>query len=402
MALIKYTELARHVLLEGVDETMRHLGAHLRAGKLKPADFSLRELAESLIVDRSGEPCGREWVRSIGPRQGTGYVRLESIDAVDSTAFSNITGQIVFSELMQGYSQAAFIGDQLVRTIPTKLITETMPGINEVSDNDGEIHEGMPYPQVGFGEDWVETPKTTKRGLIIAVTKEAIFFDRTGQILDRARSVGDVLRRRKEKLILRGVLGLINNFKWKGTTYNTYLAAGSWINQKSGNGIDESAGWRNIDVSEQIFNDMVHPDTGEPITVTPNAILHMPARTQHFRRVFNATELRTQNAVAGDVVITANTVTNYSLLQSRFAYRELIAAGEASGKAADWWLHGDFKRAFAWMENWPVQVVQAPPNSEAEFRQDIAVQFKASERGAFAVLEPRAVVRNYATSDIIS
>ena len=33
------------------------------------------------------------------------------------------------------------------------------------------------------------------------------------------------------------------------------------------------------------------------------------------------------------------------------------------------------------MENWPITVVQAPVNSEAEFIQDIVVRFKASERG---------------------
>ena len=37
--------------------------------------------------------------------------------------------------------------------------------------------------------------------------------------------------------------------------------------------------------------------------------------------------------------------------------------------------------AFAYMENWPITVVQAPANSEAEFNQDIVARFKASERG---------------------
>ena len=57
-------------------------------------------------------------------------------------------------------------------------------------------------------------------------------------------------------------------------------------------------------------------------------------------------------------------------------------------------LIGDFRRAFAYMENWPITVTQAPAGSEAEFASDIVLRFKASERGAAAVLNPRFVVKN--------
>ena len=46
------------------------------------------------------------------------------------------------------------------------------------------------------------------------------------------------------------------------------------------------------------------------------------------------------------------------------------------------------------MENWPITVTQAPANSEAEFNQDIVLRFKASERGAAAVIDPRYVVKS--------
>ena len=46
------------------------------------------------------------------------------------------------------------------------------------------------------------------------------------------------------------------------------------------------------------------------------------------------------------------------------------------------------------MENWPITVTQAPRNSEAEFESDIVARFKAIERGAAAVMNPRYVVKN--------
>ena len=53
---------------------------------------------------------------------------------------------------------------------------------------------------------------------------------------------------------------------------------------------------------------------------------------------------------------------------------------------------GDFKKAFAYMENWPITVTQSPLGSEADFNQDILIRFKASERGAAAVPEPSSLV----------
>ena len=53
------------------------------------------------------------------------------------------------------------------------------------------------------------------------------------------------------------------------------------------------------------------------------------------------------------------------------------------------WFLGNPRKAFAYMENWPLTTVQAPTNSHDEFHRDIVAQYKASERGATATLEPR-------------
>ena len=80
----------------------------------------------------------------------------------------------------------------------------------------------------------------------------------------------------------------------------------------------------------------------------------------------------------------------YQVQESRLMYRRLLAAGVTNPQAV--WFLGDLQKAFAYMENWPITVSQSTLNSEAEFTQDIVVRFKASERGAAAVLNPRYVV----------
>ena len=72
-----------------------------------------------------------------------------------------------------------------------------------------------------------------------------------------------------------------------------------------------------------------------------------------------------------------------------------MASGVTAANAKKWWFLGDFRRAFAYMENWPITVTQAPANSEADFNQDIVLRFKASERGAAAVINPRYVIKNF-------
>jgi streptogramin lyase len=57
------------------------------------------------------------------------------------------------------------------------------------------------------------------------------------------------------------------------------------------------------------------------------------------------------------------------------------------------WFIGQFKKGFAYMENWPITVEKAPANSEAEFMQDIVARWKVSERGAAACLDPRYAVK---------
>ena len=264
---------------------MRHLQEALEAGDLKPEDFSIRELAEATLSP--------ERVRQMDPRHG-GACLLEAGDGVDVTAFSNITGQVVQAKILEAYTQEAFVLSRLVDTIPTRLDGERIPGIGRISDEVAEVRPGMPYPSLGFAEDYIETPQTTKRGFIVPVTKEAIFFDRTHLILQRAAEVGEVLGLNKEKRLLDLLIGATNNYKWKGAAYNTYSNAGTgvapdgnWVNEMT----EELVDWTDVDAAEQLFADILDPNTGEPVLIQATTVLVMPAYRHAAHRIFNAAEI---------------------------------------------------------------------------------------------------------------
>jgi len=385
--LINKRELKRRVERQGVRKVVRHLSEAIADKHINIGDVSIRDLAECLIVGKGDkQPVGQEWVEQLGPTKRGGFLLMEAATGVSLSGFNNITGNLIYRAVMEGYQQEEFIASQLVTEYQTNTNGEKIPGITGITEAVEEVAEGMKYPEVGFGEDWIETPKTTKRGFIISVNKETIFFDRTSQVAARAGQVGEVLSRKKEKMVLDGVLGITNTYKWRGTSYNTYQTATPWINKLSGVTI---ADWQQVDAAEQLFADMLEPNTGEPIVITPKQILHMPAKRHLWRQITRATTLVQKTDSANQERYGANSVDPYQLLSSSFAYRRLIASGVSAANAKLTWLIGDFKKAFAWQYNWPITVVQAPPNSTPEFEQDIVLRWKASERGSFVVLNPR-------------
>ena len=383
--MINTRELKRRYELDGPRQTIAHLTEALSEGHLRAEDFSLRDLAEGLVPD------GHEWVRMMDPRSAGSVPVLEATDGVDATAFLNVASQVIYSKIMDAYQQEVFVVSRLVDTIPTRLDGEKIPGVGGLASSDQPIHPGMPYPSVGFGEDYIETPSTTKRGFIVPVTREAIFFDRTHLVLSRAAEVGELLGLNKEKRLIDLVIGATNNYKWLGDSYNTYQAAAPWVNVKTGN---ELVDWTNVDAAEQLFADILDPNTGEPVLLSANTVLVMPAYRHAAYRVFNALEVSFNPTSSATSTLSANPLAAYQVADSRLAYRRIIASGAAADDAKKWWFVGDFKRAFAYMENWPITVTQSAVGSEADFNQDVVVRFKASERGAAAVLNPRLVVKN--------
>lgn len=380
----------------GPRECVARLTEGLKRGLIRSEDFSLRELAESF--------CGHEWVNRLNPRNLRQYSTVnltEAGEGTDVSAFSNITGQIFFNKIMEGWTLATRVSDQLVTTIGTKLDGEKMPWIGHLPTEGEGLRPGQPYPEASFGERYIETPSTTKYGAIVSVTKEAIFFDLTGQMMRAAQEVGEKLGYNKEKRVLKVVLGIVNNYKLNGTSLNTYLTSGGWINTASSWPLVD---WTSIEKAYIQASQITDPDSSLPIQIDLKQLFVMPAKRFTAERIMGATEVETvypgygasSPSAPGNVKMsTKNPIPTVPVLTSPIAHQLLVASGVSSANASDYWYIGDFKKAFAYMENWPMSVVQAPANNAKEFEQDIVVRYKASERGAAAVIDPRYVFKYY-------
>jgi len=380
-----YVALHRQAEREGLLEShMERTRCELRDRRLDYGMFSLKMLFEESVEN------GREIVELWNPRN-TGGVNILEAGAVSTTDFSNITGQIVYSRVLDAFTGPELLWHQLFETIPTGFDGEKIAGIGLVGDEAEAIAEGRNYPVAGVNEEWVETPVTTKRGLIVPVTREAIFADRTSLVLRRASEVGRFLGVNKEKRCLDVALGISTVYRRNGgapqATYGNSHTSGDFDNLSASNALVD---WTSVESAELLFDAITDPNTGEPVDVKPDTIIVPTALKHTARRIVNATAV----AYGAGGSTTPATVSHGGNPISEAGYRILSSqyVKQRSGSASTWYI-GDPQRAFAYMENWPVTVVQAQSNSHDEFHRDIVLQFKASERGAAAVLEPRRMVK---------
>lgn len=359
----------------------QHIFEALESKRLRPDDFSVRDLFEAI--------CGTESLRLIDPhRKSGGRMLMEAANAVDTSFFSNITGQIMFSKVKEGYDSPEFLWQDLCTTQPTTLLNgERIPGIGEVGDKAETVGEAEIYPEMGLNEEYLDTAPTVKRGMVLSVTKEATIADRTGLLLDRANNLGRWLGVNKEKRVIDLVIGSTNNYKRNGTAFNTYQAATPWINTVANALVD----WTDIENAELLFDAMSDPNTGEPIIVGSGLSLIVPtALLRTATRILNATEVQhVDNQVAATTYRTLGSNplkgTTYKILSSPYVKRRTSSAST--------WFFGDPKRAFRYMEVWGIETAQAANNSEAEFMYDIIARYKVSERGVAQVYEPRYMTK---------
>lgn len=390
MATINWRSLKRQYELEP-RRCVQQLTESLKDKLIKPTDFSLRELAESVIED------GAEYVRSLKP--GGRQKPLLEAGGVQLADFSNITGQVIFTEIMEKYNAEEFVFTKLIPQVQSSFPDmERIAGISNIGDNAEIVDEGQPYPKVGVSEDYIDIGPKVKRGFIVPVTKEAVYFDRTGVLLQRCGDTAFQYGYNREKRHIdcvidenTGATSAVSGghrYHWKGTSYATYQASTPWVNVKASNGLVD---WTNMEAAFVTFCNLVDPFTGEPLMVEPKHLVVSPTKLYTARRVVNATTVKvttpgyatTSNPTQTEA---ANPVDPVQIIWSR-----LLNARMATNTT---WYLGDLTKAFRCYYNWAVETQQAAPNSSDEFELDIVSKFKVSNREIVSTVQPRAMLKN--------
>lgn len=367
---------------------------------LTPESVSIKELAIGI--------AGHEWYSSLDPRSGpagglddlpdkptfeaAGGAPVTAGTFPNVSAFTSAVSGLLEIKVLEPYQSPEFIADQLVKTIPTRQRSEKMPGVASLGDNARKQDPTEAHPRLNMQERWVQTPETEYHGAGIDVDKTAVFFDLTNQVLAQAESLGHVLGLRKEKRILRTVLGIDNPYNYMGVNYNTYLTSGNWVNDIQNPLVD----WTSLNSARLLFSRMTDQETGERIMVTPDTMLVMPLIYETANYILNATTVQQRTQSSAEVREGANRESGrYNVITSPIAEQVLIdEGGVAQADAEDYWYLLSTQKAFAYMENWSMNVQRANPTDYHMADHNIVFSMFVDEMGVPTVLEPRYAVRN--------
>lgn len=370
----------------------------LEAGEVDVRRLSIRRLYET-FCEFNGERNELEAHRYLEDRRhGRREVTLLEAggNAVSTAAFANIFGQIQFSRVMDQLQSPKFIGDRLMTTVPAETQSvEMRPGVSMLGDSASDVGENEEYPEVGLNEDYIVIEQKIKDGFIVSVTDETIWEDKTGQVLrmanDGARAMGITMEKEK----LDTALGLTDRYQRKNgskqATYGNTHTEGDFDNLRGTNTLTD---YTDIENALLLFDAITDPNTGEPVVLIGPMQLVVPTKlNMTASNILNAVQLK----IGADSGSVQQMVPNPLNVADAGAPRiELVSTAYVKQRtnSDSTYFIGDFKRAFEYVEVWPVQTfVQQGQSSESGFKSDVVARYKTRRKGVPAVVEPRYVVK---------
>jgi len=380
-----------------------NLKSLLDTGELKPDDFSIRQLWEACVGPAHLTLPTYAARQKVYVTDVSQLATLHSEADLGTNLFQTVTGALIAKRVIDAYSQGdGFIGDQLVTVEPSNVKNEKFAGFTALQ-GPKEVLEGMPYEEASFGDKYVTTVEA-KKGRIVSISEEAIHFDQTGELLRRARMIGEATRLEREKTIVRGVIDadyvastsgvyrpsgtLEQLYPTNGSNYN-YVGVGNTTSGAPFNAAVALDDWTDIDFilrfhATQVKDDRHGPESGEPILWMPRILLAPKNKELTALRIVTATTVTTLTG----------TDTQRTEFRNPFggAYQVLASPFLDAVSADDWYL-GDFRRQFIWKEIWPVQVFRQTRESDAGFDRDVVARFKVRYYGGINALDEKHVVK---------
>lgn len=356
--------------------------------RMHAEDFSLRALFEGLV--------GPVEEHLSFAKDGLGFQEMGNVsEAVATGAFPSAVGQLVSTMVIDGYEDdSGFIGDQLVQRMPSRLRNERIVGFTSLQ-GPKEVIEGQAYEESTFSEKYVAS-RETKRGRLLSITEEAIFFDQTNSVLDRARQIGYYARQERERRIIRAVIDADSGeavYQPQGVAEALYSAGNNNLLTTATPLVD----WTDIQEvltfhALNVADDRETDDNmgGQPIVWMPRILLTATENAGVAARIVSATQF---GGGATDMV-TGNPLETLTpgLRSLSSPFIDQATDGDQWDDPSDW-LIGDFQRQFKYKEIWPLQTLRAPAQNQEQFERDIVVRFKIREYGDVLATDEKYVVR---------
>lgn len=374
--------------------------------RFRPHEISIQEIAKACIGDHWYEALRPGLINAAQVYEQAGNLLEAGTGAIMPSAFANInaftaiTGGLMEVSILEGWNNPGYIADEIAPVVETRMFEgRKVIGAARIGDLAEERLPGMPTKRVQFGERWITQPRTVENAFAVEITQEAIYLDQTGSVPEEANNLGDWLRYRKDIRCINAFIGVTNTYVYGGTSYNTYLAAGTWDNDFSNELLQES------DVEEVMvkFRNMKDQETSTPVLIRPNMILLNRGKSRIARAILGDTatgyEYRGIPGSTTDPQEIRKSEPAYrgqfGLIESPLVYERCIATDGLALSAANaekyWWTYE--KGAMRYAQNYPIRTQTAAPNQLDMIDRGVVLYTKADERGIPMWYEPRKVVR---------
>ena len=352
---------------------------NINDNKIKVDDINITELWEAM-----GKPALKR-DNIIG---NTIVTDMDFSEAMSSSAFPKITGALINKKVQEAYELESGVGDQLITVVPSTVKDETIVGY--ANDNTlREVIEGVDYEEGSITEKYHKI-KNIKFGRIISLTKEMIIFDQTGQMMLRARQIGESAKSSRELLIMNAVLELTSTGEraaWRpaGTAATLYS---STSNDPYTSGTLDNLGAitleneTDLDEANQLLSQFTD-EQGLPMVVTPKILFTAMSLRGVSHKITTSGQAAKLTSPAG----LTNIYDGLTPLDSTFIDQQLAITA---------WFYGDFKKQFVYTQVWPLQVEQQGRDSEQAFNADVVARYKVGYYGGCGAVSNRYVVKGNA------
>lgn len=342
----------------GEDGAVRIVRETLESGQMQPEDYSIKEIWDACTKGAS------------------------VTEAVASTSFPKLTGELINSTLISAYDGAATIGDDLITTVSSNVEIETFAGIT-AAETPIEVGEGQEYSDSSITEKYV-TARSRKFGRLLSLTEETLYFDKTGQIIDRAREIGTQAAQYKEMQIVQGAIDQLSGASvYNPSSVGTAVYSTTNGNLKSSNAFSEGGLEAVQRLAHIMKNDSLGDDEDSYILINlENTVLLVPQELE-----LEAWQM------ANSILIPEGSENAMNFYKGKFKVR---SSPYLTADSATTWYWGDFKKNYRWVEVWPLQTFTQPPTHEDAFKSDIKTRFKVRYFGTPTFLDVKYVFKSTA------
>ena len=329
----------------------------LEQKKIAPEDFSIKEIWEQCCMHEFGH-------------------LVDVNEAVASSAFPKITGELINSKLIMAYDAVPTIGDKLVTVNKSNVQLEVIAGIT-AAETPLEVGEGEEYSDSTIAEKFV-TAQNIKYGRMISITEEMIYFDKTGQVLNRAQGIGEAAAQYKEKLIVEGIQDINSTvYRPSGVPTAFYSSTRSTgANLITSNPFGESGIEGVMKAAQDMKNDSIGNEDNDYVFIDyNNATVLVPI--QLYTPAWQ---------MAYTVQVPEGNENALNMFKGKFVP---MTSPYITQKSATTWYWGNFAKDFWWNEVWPLQVLTQQVGHEDSFKADIKARFKVRMYGSISAVDTK-------------